>query len=155
MSAVVRASAGSGKTYTLVERFVSLVGHGAQPQNLLTLTFTVKAAQELRARVLREALRLTTASEVHPTWRLSAQACGEKILASAQKLKMTTIDALFLDWVHRFPVEAGQGEGALAYPLRLMDDSERIAYDRDAWKRVFEKGFRDDRDIADLLMLLA
>jgi ATP-dependent exoDNAse (exonuclease V) beta subunit len=50
-SAVVSAGAGSGKTHTLAYRYLSLVLDGASPGELLCLTFTRKAAAEMRARI--------------------------------------------------------------------------------------------------------
>lgn len=50
---VIRASAGSGKTYVLVQRYLSLLLHGESPRTILASTFTVRAAGEIRERVLR------------------------------------------------------------------------------------------------------
>ncbi|MDP2154719.1 MAG: UvrD-helicase domain-containing protein, partial [Sulfuricella sp.] len=56
-SAVVEACAGSGKTWLLVSRIVRLLLAGAAPSEILAITFTRKAAQEMAAR-LRDWLRL-------------------------------------------------------------------------------------------------
>src|SRR5205085_11942285 len=50
-SVCVAAGAGSGKTFVLVERFLELVRRGADPRGILTITFTEKAAQEMRERI--------------------------------------------------------------------------------------------------------
>ena len=48
---LVVAGAGSGKTYTMTRRIVSLIEHGVTPERILGLTFTRKAAGELLSRV--------------------------------------------------------------------------------------------------------
>jgi len=45
------ASAGSGKTFALVIRYISLLYMGAKPESILALTFTNKAANEMSARI--------------------------------------------------------------------------------------------------------
>lgn len=48
---LVVAGAGSGKTYTMTRRIVTLIGNGVAPERILGLTFTRKAAGELLDRV--------------------------------------------------------------------------------------------------------
>lgn len=48
---LVVAGAGSGKTYTMTRRIVTLIGEGVPPERILGLTFTRKAASELLSRV--------------------------------------------------------------------------------------------------------
>src|SRR4030095_12500025 len=55
-SVVIEACAGSGKTWMLVSRIVRLLLDGAAPSQILAITFTRKAAQEMATR-LREWLR--------------------------------------------------------------------------------------------------
>ncbi len=56
---VIRASAGSGKTFALSSRYLKLLRLGAQPDEILATTFTRKAAGEILGRVL---LRLAEAA---------------------------------------------------------------------------------------------
>ncbi len=49
----LEASAGSGKTFALSIRYVSLLYLGAKPSSILTLTFTNKASTEMRERIVK------------------------------------------------------------------------------------------------------
>jgi len=157
-SFIVQASAGSGKTYQLSRRFLYLVASGADPANILTLTFTVKAANEMRARILADAATLWTTPSFQEDFaqgleKFHAPYAGKvppprspvdtakKILASTQLLKISTIDSLFHEWTRRFPWEAGVGEGShsvLPHPFRIAEAHELAPIDREAWQRIFQ-----------------
>ena len=48
---LILAGAGAGKTHTVVERVVALIDRGASPDSILCVTFTNKAAKEMRERI--------------------------------------------------------------------------------------------------------
>src|SRR5512137_2752765 len=54
---VVTAGAGTGKTRTLVARYLSLVADGLPLRSIVAVTFTRKAAREMRNRVREEIRR--------------------------------------------------------------------------------------------------
>ncbi len=54
----LKASAGSGKTFALTVRYISLLLFGAKPNEILTLTFTNKAANEMSERIYKTLLTL-------------------------------------------------------------------------------------------------
>ena len=62
-SAVVEACAGSGKTWMLVSRVIRLMLAGAAPSQILAITFTRKAAQEMAARLRDWLYELATADD--------------------------------------------------------------------------------------------
>ena len=51
--ALVVAGAGSGKTRTLTSKFSYLISQGHDPQKILTITFTNKAANEMKSRLIK------------------------------------------------------------------------------------------------------
>ena len=81
---LVIAGAGSGKTMTLAARVARLVRDGADPNRLLLLTFSRRAAQEMQARVgalLRESLGLPpSAAAPQLPWAGTFHAIGARLL---------------------------------------------------------------------------
>jgi len=97
----LEASAGTGKTRVLVDRYVRLVVDAqVHPRHILAMTFTRKAAAEMRQRVL-DTLRARhrEGAIVGARWRAVRDAFPD--------ITISTIDAFCLSLLHEFPLEAG------------------------------------------------
>jgi ATP-dependent exoDNAse (exonuclease V) beta subunit len=116
-SFIVRAPAGAGKTELLVQRYLALLATVQAPEAIIAITFTVKAAGEMRARVLAalgEAERGATAASEHArrTLALAAAALahdkarGWKLAENPARLQIQTIDAVCLRLGRRLPLLA-------------------------------------------------
>ncbi len=114
-SYIVQAPAGSGKTELLIQRFLALLGRVERPEEITAITFTIKAAAEMRLRVfeaLRAARREARPDALHEarTWDLARaalarnDALGWKLEESADRVRVQTIDALCASLTRQMPV---------------------------------------------------
>ena len=97
---VVEAGAGTGKTTAMVDRFLALVLEGHPVENIVAITFTEKAAAELRDRVRDELERSLTCSDGED--ELLTQA-----LESLDRAQISTIHAFCQSVLHAFAPQAG------------------------------------------------
>ncbi len=117
-SFIVQAPAGSGKTELLIQRMLSLLSRATHPSEVLAITFTKKAAGEMRSRLV-EALR-AAASNVQPEdspererWQLARSVAardaemGWQLLARPTLLAIDTFDAFSLRLTKLAPLESG------------------------------------------------
>ncbi len=121
-SFIVQAPAGSGKTELLIGRFLALLATVRSPESVLAITFTRKAAAEMRDRIL-VALRAaadpaSAPRDMHPRTLEFASAAlaidrqlDWDLLANPGRLRIQTIDALNLGLARRLPVLSGLGSG--------------------------------------------
>ena len=100
LSCIVQAPAGSGKTTLLVDRYLHLLGKVNSPEEILAITFTKKAAREMRQRVLEtfynkdDIASPAIARDQQLNWQLEL---------NPQRLKIQTIDSFIHGVVHRMP----------------------------------------------------
>ncbi|MBF0590104.1 MAG: UvrD-helicase domain-containing protein, partial [Magnetococcales bacterium] len=119
-SFIVQAPAGSGKTSLLTERYLGLLARVEQPEEILAITFTVKAAGEMRRRIYSE---LTSALEGGPIQAPHEERARRLALAALEqdrrkgwgltrhplRLRIQTIDSLCASLVGQMPVLSGLG----------------------------------------------
>ncbi len=96
---VVSANAGSGKTYTLVGKIIKLILEGANPERIVVITFTNKAAQELKAKVISKF------NSLEPLFADNEE--FESLKKEVYKLKISTIHSYCRSILEEFPKEAG------------------------------------------------
>ncbi|MEA1982324.1 MAG: RecB-like helicase, partial [Campylobacterota bacterium] len=108
------ASAGSGKTFMLVVRYLSLLFQGAEPSKIVALTFTNKAAREMSERIIETLEELENRGELQEIAKVtefSAQYLLEhrdEVLRSFlnANTKIMTIDSFFTQILRKFSLYA-------------------------------------------------
>ena len=135
-SVIVSACAGSGKTWLLVARMVRLLLDGVKPQEILALTFTRKAAQEMRDRLYglleqfsrsddvslaRELIARGVEKDEAEKYLPKAKALYEQILANPQPIVIDTFHGWFGRLLGAAPVSMGIQPG-----FQLREDAKRL-----------------------------
>ncbi len=124
----LEASAGTGKTRVLVDRYVGLLAAGVKPRNILAITFTRKAAAEMRQRILQEVAKRHDDGTLGPElWR--------DIRDSVPDISISTIDAFCLALLREFPLEADVDPG-----FDLADETETPRLVDEALERTLRIG---------------
>lgn len=166
-SVIVQAPAGSGKTTLLVERYLGLLSAVDAPEEILAITFTRKAAAEMRQRVLRYLAPDFQTDAAHEQDALAkARAVAAKVaqwrlLDNPQRLLIRTIDSFNHFLARSMPVASALGpvpspaENAQVYyrqaarnVLNLVDSQQQIA---DDLQRLLDWRDHRSQDIEDLL----
>ena len=154
-SVVVEACAGSGKTWLLVSRIVRLLLDGVQPGEILAITFTRKAAQEMQARLrdwlydlatkddefVRKFLRERAIAESDLETTLpKARGLYQQFLTAQPVLTINTFHGWFMQIVQRAPLDAGMAGG-----VRLVEQTGALW---DEASQLFYAGLHQDQNSA-------
>ncbi len=120
VNVALEASAGTGKTKVLVDRYVNLLRLGVEPRRVLAITFTRKAAAEMRARIVAELTRMAEIGSMPPEiWK--------QLRGRLSEISISTIDAFCLSLLGEFPLEAdvdpGFGVADETETPRLVDEA--------------------------------
>lgn len=150
-SFAVQAPAGSGKTELLMQRYLGLLALVERPEEILALTFTRKAAGEMRSRVIGAMQKAASghvpaAEHEAKTIALAKKALerdsalGWSLLENPNRLKVVTIDSFCASIVRQMPVLSGLGRYSI---VDEPDEFYKEAAERTA-SLVEEEGSRGD-----------
>ena len=131
-SFIVEAPAGAGKTELLTQRFLKLLPTVKQPEEIIAITFTNKAAAEMRLRILDSLIAAANAQkplEAHKqiTYELSLQALKHaamhdwQLIENPSRLRIFTIDSLCAHLARQMPLMSRFG----AQP-RVTDNADAL-----------------------------
>ncbi len=140
-SVVVEACAGSGKTWLLVSRIVRLLLDGVAPSEILAITFTRKAAQEMQARLhewlhllatrddatVRAFLKQRELHEADAALLARARGLYRDFLLAQPCITINTFHGWFMQIIQRAPLNAGAPVG-----MQLLEHT--AASREEAWQ---------------------
>jgi ATP-dependent helicase/nuclease subunit A len=126
---LISASAGSGKTYQLVRRYLHLLALGVEPETVVAMTFTRKAAGEFFGRILTRLAGLASGEEdaagyfagLSPAVPAGVDYGGllRRVTRRMHRLRLGTLDSFFASIATCFPLELGLPANA-----SVMDEAE-------------------------------
>src|SRR5690242_6596354 len=157
-SFIVQAPAGSGKTELLMQRYLALLATVDEPESVLAITFTIKAASEMRNRIvaaLSAAQREEAVEKPHQQrTRDLALAVLErdrernwKLVENSARMQIRTVDSFCEFLSRRTPLLAGIG-GSLN-----ISETVKPIYD-EASRRTLELLGSEDESLARAMMAL-
>ncbi len=153
-SFIVQAPAGSGKTSLLVNRYLTLLSIVQRPESIVAMTFTRKAAGEMKERIIRTLQ--DDASDVARAAREQDERMGWNLLQDPGRLQIQTIDSLCATLVRQMPLVSESGgigqvmeEAGELYRLAARRMLQGLAEGSEAGRQLFLRAsLFFDNDIA-------
>lgn len=162
----LEASAGSGKTFALSVRYLSLVFMGANPQKIVALTFTNKSAAEMKTRIFETLKHLENKDELEAI-ALQTGKSKETLLREKERvmqtlfqadIKISTLDSFFALILRHFALHVGLQPDFKVGQNRL--DTELVEHFIKGCKRknlytaLIAFSLNEDKKLGDLFSLL-
>ena len=138
-SFIVQAPAGSGKTELLIQRYLALLGAVQEPEEVLAITFTKKAASEMQLRVvdaLRRRAEGDDPAEPHQQLTASLAAAALKrseernwdLLRHPRRMRIQTLDSMNASITRSQPLSSAH----VTSGARIVTDADLKAIHREA-----------------------
>jgi ATP-dependent helicase/nuclease subunit A len=154
----VTAPAGSGKTELLIQRYLTLLARVEQPEAVVAITFTRKAAAEMRARIstaLQGAVTGSAPLDAHSahTWQLACAVLAMdrqkqwQLLDNPARFNIKTIDSFCAGLTRQMPTLSGFGGS-----ISPLDNAEPLY--REATRSLLQSLGTQSQTASDLSMLL-
>ncbi|PKK91744.1 MAG: hypothetical protein CVV64_03515 [Candidatus Wallbacteria bacterium HGW-Wallbacteria-1] len=143
---VMVAGAGTGKTRTLVARYLSLLAEGLPIRSIMAVTFTQKAAREMRSRVRREIGKYVESLKMRMDCRHSELEIWEGYYQQLDIARIGTIHSLCGEILRSSPGQAG-----LDPDFRVMEEAESLILIEESIDRALAVAAQNDQ-LADLFL---
>jgi exodeoxyribonuclease V beta subunit len=171
----LKASAGSGKTFSLAKRYIALLYKGAHPSQILAVTFTNKAANEMKSRIVENLRDLEHKEDFLRALAEESGLSKKELLQRRQKIlreflsadiRIDTIDSFLQSIARKFApyagidadFEIGEDEWEEIWSLfvrelgnKEFDDLVRLAREHKGTQSFFEDLYEKEKEFAHLL----
>lgn len=159
----ISASAGSGKTFQLAHRYIGLLLHDVEPDRIIALTFSRKAAAEIFDSIVKYLVQaVSSPAKREELGRITGFAALDRdrllellrgLLARLHRLQIGTLDSFAVRLLSCFPLELG-----IDYGFELIDNDSASAklLRRDTLLRLMGRnglGKSDSRDFIEAFRL--
>ena len=162
----LEASAGSGKTFALSVRYLSLLFMGANPQKIVALTFTNKSASEMKTRIFETLKNLENKSELEHI-SLQTNKSKEQLLKEKNKImqtllqadiKISTLDSFFTLILRHFALNVGlSGDfsvGADDFNEQFVSRFIKKCKNAKLYDALIALSLNEDKRLSDIFVLL-
>ncbi len=161
-SFIVQAPAGSGKTELLIQRYLRLLATVDEPEEILAITFTRKAAAEMRLRVVEALEDAALGRRFEAPHKIETAAAADVVLDrdrtrswnivdNPSRMRIQTIDSLNTSLARTLPLSSGSGGGAVIENGKIEQVYRRAAGATLEWLSVDDENGRAVRAVLEHL----